>query len=138
MIYRKATREDLEKIWDKDIVENPNDERWGRWKKEYIDYNLKNEASTFVVLDEKDPVGQITILFSPNCKAVKGKNLLCDGKTIANLNAFRIEKKYEGQGHISKLVKMAEEYAKNLGYQCLSIGSEARESRKLGIYRRRR
>ena len=30
MIYREATREDLENVWDKDIRENPNDDRWGR------------------------------------------------------------------------------------------------------------
>ena len=50
------------------------------------------------------------------------------------MNACRIEKKYEGQGHISKLVKMAEQYAKKQGITYLTIGSEAKESRNLGIY----
>ena len=50
------------------------------------------------------------------------------------MNAFRIEKKYENQGHISKLVKMAEEYAKKKGIKYLTIGSEAKESRNLAIY----
>ena len=50
------------------------------------------------------------------------------------MNAFRIEKCYEGQGHISKLVKMAEEYSKQKGIKYLTIGSEAKESRNLGIY----
>jgi CBS domain-containing protein len=60
--------------------------------------------------------------------------MLCDGKDIANMNAFRIEKQYEGQGHISKLVKMAEKFAKEKGFKVLTIGSEAKESRNLGIY----
>lgn len=50
------------------------------------------------------------------------------------MNAFRIDKKYEGQGHISKLVKMAEQYAKDKGIRYLTIGSEAKESRNLAIY----
>lgn len=92
------------------------------------------KATTFVVLDNNEPVGQITVLFSPECSAVKNRPMLCDGKTIANMNAFRIDKNYEGQGHISNLVKMAEEYAKVKGITCLTIGSEAKESRNLAIY----
>lgn len=66
--------------------------------------------------------------------AVKNRPMLCDGKTTANMNAFRIDKKYEGKGHISKLVKMAEQYAKDKGIRYLTIGSEAKESRNLAIY----
>lgn len=32
MDYRKATIDDLNKIWDKDILKNPNDENYVRWK----------------------------------------------------------------------------------------------------------
>ena len=60
--------------------------------------------------------------------------MLCDGKRIANMNVFRIDKKYEGQGHISKLVKIAESYAKEKGFTYLTIGSEAKESRNLAVY----
>lgn len=133
-VYRKATEEDLNKIWDKDILENKGDERYIRWKEQYISYNKNDEATTFVVLDDDNPIGQITVLFSPNCSAVKGRPLLCNGKDTANMNAFRVEKQYEGQGHISKLVKMAEEYAFNRGMKYLTIGSEAVESRNLAIY----
>lgn len=133
-LYRKATNNDLEEIWNKDIQNNPNEECWIRWKEQYINYNKNGEATTFVVLDESEPIGQITVLFSPNCSAVKGRPMLCDGKFVANMNAFRIDKKYEGQGHISKLVKMAEKYAKEKGIKHLTIGSEAKESRNLGIY----
>ena len=133
-VYRKATNKDLEKIWNKDIQNNQNDECWLRWKDQYIKYNKNGEATTFVVLDNDEPIGQITVLFSPNCSAVKNRPMLCDGKLVANMNAFRIEKKYEGQGHISKLVKMAENHAKEKGFKYLTIGSEAKESRNLGIY----
>ncbi len=134
IVYRQATIEDLEKIWNKDIERKNNDECWVRWKHQYIDYNKTGKAKTFVVLDNNDPIGQITILFSTECSAVKNRPMLCDGKSIANMNAFRIDKKYEGKGHISKLVKMAEQYAKEKGIKFLTIGCEAKESRNLAIY----
>ncbi len=132
--YRRATSDDLEKIWNKDIKNNQNEECWVRWKEQYINYNKNGEATTFIVLNDDEPIGQITVLFSTICSAVKDRPMLCDGKITANMNAFRIEKEYEGQGHISKLVKMAENYAKEKGFKYLTIGSEAKESRNLGIY----
>lgn len=134
--YRIATESDLEKLWEYDINRHQGEERkmWERWKVQYLGYNKNGEATTFVVLDKDEPIGQITVLFSPNCSAVKDRPMLCDGKNIANMNAFRIKKEYEGQGHISKLVKMAEKYAKEKGFNYLTIGSEAKESRNLAIY----
>lgn len=35
---------------------------------------------------------------------IAGRKVLCDGEKIANINALRIQKRYEGQGHISKLI----------------------------------
>ena len=134
MEYRKATIEDLEKIWNNDILENPNDEDYKRWKHQYIENNKLGKCATFVAVDNSNPIAQITVLFSTECSAVKDRLMLCDGKTRANMNAFRIQKKYEGQGHISKLVKMAEQYAKEQGITYLTIGSEAKESRNLAIY----
>ena len=40
MEYRKATIEDLEKIWNKDILGNPGDKNYLRWKHQYIENNL--------------------------------------------------------------------------------------------------
>lgn len=132
--YKIATNDDLEKIWNKNIINHLNDDRWKRWKDEYIMYNKSGMAKTFVVSNDDDPVGEITILFSPECKAVKNKNLLCNGKDIANFNAFRIEKQFENQGHISKLVKLAENFARENGIKTLTIGAEAKECRNLSIY----
>lgn len=134
MFYRKATEQDLIKIWNKDILANDGDERYVRWSEQYIKNNLEGKCATFVCVDGDDPVGQITVLMSTECSAVKGRPLLCDGIKVANMNAFRIEKKYEGQGHISRLVRLAEDYAREKGFKNLTIGSEAKESRNLGIY----
>lgn len=132
--YRIATLQDLEKIWNKDVASNENDVRWIQWKNQYITYNKAGDATTFVALLDNNPIGQITVLFSPDCSAVKNRPMLCNGINIANMNAFRIEKHYEGQGHISKLVKMAEQHAKIKGYTSLTIGCEAKETRNLAIY----
>ena len=134
MIYRMATIKDLENVWDRDIEKHPDDSRWKRWKKEYIEYNKNDEVKTFVAVDGSKVVAQITVVFKTNVKAVLGKEKLCDGKTICNMNAFRCDKEYEGKGHISKLVKLGEEYAKSIGYKYITIGSEARETRNLSIY----
>ena len=134
MIYRLATLEDLNNVWDKDIHNNQNDSRYIRWKKEYIDYNLNDEAKTFVAVSGNEVIAQITLILKTNVKAVINKEKLCDGKSICNMNAFRCDKEYEGKGHISKLVKLAEKYAKDIGYTYITIGSEARETRNLSIY----
>ena len=134
MIYRLATLEDLNNVWDKDIDNNQNDSRYIRWKKEYIDYNLNDEAKTFVAVNGNEVIAQITLILKTNVKAIINKEKLCDGKSICNMNAFRCDKEYEGNGHISKLVKLAEKYAKDIGYTYITIGSEARETRNLSIY----
>lgn len=134
MEYRIATKKDLETIWNKDIKSHPTDARWQRWKTEYINYNKNGEVLTFVCVNNGEPVGQINVLFSPKCKAVLNKPLLCNEHDVANLNAFRIEKQFEGQGHISKLLKLAEQHCKQKGIKALTIGVEANETRNLAIY----
>ena len=132
--YRIATLKDLEEIWDMNISDNPNDKRWLRWKEKYISYNLEKKAVTFVVVVDGKLVGEGTLLLNPECDAVKGKHFLVDGKTVANVNALRIRKEYEGQGHISKIIKLMEEFAINNRIETLTIGVEARETRNLSIY----
>ena len=53
---------------------------------------------------------------------------------VANINALRIDKQYEGRHHISRLVRMIEAHARSLGYQRITIGVEAKETRNLAIY----
>ncbi|MDE6063840.1 MAG: GNAT family N-acetyltransferase [Lachnospiraceae bacterium] len=134
MEYRLASKEELEKIWDFNIAENSGDERWVDWKKEYIGYNLNGEAFTFLVLDADVPIGEGTLILSPACDAIAGRLPLCDGKETANINALRIRKEYEGNGHISKLMREIECYAKNHKITRLTIGVEAKETRNLAIY----
>ena len=133
MNYRIATIDDLEKVWDKDILRHMDDPNWKRWKREYIEYNKNREAITFVAENKGDIIAQISVVLKNNVKAVLGKPFLVNSETI-NMNGFRCDKAYEGQGHISKLVKMGEEYAKRLGYKYASIGANAKNTRNLQIY----
>ena len=132
--YRIATKEDLETIWNRNIADNPNDNRWVRWKEKYIAYNCEKKGITFVVVCDGEPIGEGTLLLSPDCDAVKNKPCLADGKQIANINALRIQKEFEGQGHISKLISLMEEYARCHDIKILTIGVEAKETRNLAIY----
>ena len=133
--YTIASLPALERIWQKNIDNNPDEPNWLRWREEYIRYNITGMATTFLVLADGDPVGEGTLILSPDCKAVAGRPVaLADRKRIANVNALRIEKAYEGQGHISRMMRELENHARSLGYTQLSIGVEAREARNLAIY----
>lgn len=132
--YKIASMDDLERIWAKNIADNPDDGRWVNWKRSMMADNAAGRVLTFVITADNDPVGEGTLIFDPSCKAISDRLQLADSHSIANINALRIQKKYEGQGHISKLVKAMELYAKNKGYSHLSIGVEARETRNPAIY----
>ena len=132
--YRKATLQDLEHLWNINIAENPDDPRWEDWKREYISHNQTGKVCTFAVVIEGEPVGEGTLLFSPECSAISGRTQLADGSTVANINALRIRKAHEGQGHISALVRLMESYAADHGIARLTIGVEAKETRNIAIY----
>ncbi len=132
--YRIATLNDLNYIWDKNISDNIDDNRWVSWKKQYIEDNQDGKCKTFVVLYKDIPIGEGTLLFSPDCSAINGRTELADGKNVANINALRNDKAYENRGHISKLVTLMENDAIKSGYKTITIGVEAKETRNLAIY----
>lgn len=134
MEYRPATAEEMEKIWEWNIQENPGDQRWVNWKREYIGYHRSGKAVTFAAVEGEIPVGEGTLLLSPECRQINGHLSLCDGKTTGNVNALRMHKDYEGQGHMSRLVAALEGYARSRGLSRLTIGVGAREARNLAIY----
>jgi len=132
--YRIATPEDLESLWNRSIAENPDEPAYLRWKGEFIGYNQKQQGITFAVIVDGEPVGEGTLMISPECKPVRNHPELADGKTVGNINALRIRKEFEGQGHISKMVKLLEDHAREMGLKKLTIGVEANETRNLAIY----
>lgn len=132
--YGAATPEKLRQIWDQNIAANPGDNRWVHWKKQLMDDNAAGKCLTFLVLADDRPVGEGTLLFTEDCDAVVGLKGLAEKGRITNVNGLRIEKAYEGQGHISRLVRGMEDYARGLGYKEITIGVDAKETRNLAIY----
>ena len=100
--YIEATKELLERIWEKNIKSNSDDERWIKWREEALANNADGKSKTFLILYCGEPVGEGTLLFSEDCSAISGRTMLADGKETVNINALRIEKVHEGKGHISK------------------------------------
>ena len=117
--YQEASMADLDLRWDKNIADNLGDDRWIAWKSSTIENNKNNKCKSFVVLYGEEPIGEGTLVFSPQS---------------AEINALRIDKQYEGMGHISKLVKIMEQYARDKGYKTATIGVEPKETRNLAIY----
>ena len=117
--YQKASIADLELRWDKNIADNIGDDRWVAWKSIAIENHKNNKCITFVILHGEEPIGEGTLI--PTMQSVE-------------VNGLRIDKKYEGKGHISKLVKIMEQYAKDEGYKTATIGVEPNETRNLAIY----
>lgn len=128
--YKKATLEDLEAIWDRSIADNPDDPRYPRWKKDFITRNQENRAATFIIIKDGDPIGEVTLAYDqPGSRSV-----LADGKTAGYVQALRIREEFEGQGHVSRLMRTMEAYAAQQGLSRLTIGVEASETRALAIY----
>lgn len=129
-----ASREELIRLWDKNIAAHPQDSRWVGWKAQFLHDNQTGAARTFVVTCGGEPVGEGTLLMDPCCRAIGGRLQLADSRACVNINALRIEKAHEGRGHISALVRLMERWAAAQGFVQITIGVEACETRNLAIY----
>jgi len=130
--YKEASESELARRWDINIANNKSDDRWKHWKTGVIADSRAGKLKTFVVICGGEPVGEGSLIFRPDCFG--GNQELADGSCTANINALRMDKAHEGRGHMSKLVRLMEHYAAEKGYQTLTIGVEARETRNLAIY----
>jgi GNAT superfamily N-acetyltransferase len=128
--YRIITDAEFDLLWDRNIAADPQELMWPVWRQRFRERIDKDQAITFGVILDGDPVGEGTLELDT------GKDpRLCDGKTTAYLSALRIRKEFEGMGHISRLVKTMEEQVRSLGYNTLTIGVEESEVRNRAIYR---
>jgi len=132
--YHIATFEEFEKRWQVDVEDNAGDARWIKWKAERTQDFYSGDWTTFVAVKKNRPIGTGTLIFSSQTPEINGRQELADGEIVANINALRIDEEHEGKGHISKLVKVMELYAREKGYTRLTIGVEAKETRSLAIY----
>ena len=128
--YRPVTEQEFDILWARNIGENPGEPMWPIWRQRFRQRIQLGQAITLGIILDGEPVGEGTLELDT------GKDpRLCDGKTTAYISALRIRKEYEGQGHVSRLVKAMEAHARNLGYTILTIGVEASEVRNRAIYR---
>jgi len=102
--YRAATIDDLNSIWDKNITDNMGDNRWVNWKSEAIKNNCEGKSKTFVIIHDNKPIGEGTLLFSPECGAINSRTELADGQKIVNINALRMIKPMKGEGAYQNLL----------------------------------
>lgn len=135
MEYKIATLEEYIAVWEKDIAKRPHKKaEWEAMRDLYVPAFKNKELITFIAKDGDDIIAQISIISNPDFKEINGYKELCDGETTVHMNAFRCDKEYEGQGHISKLVKMGEKWAKEQGYKYATIGVNAANVRNIQIY----
>ncbi|MBQ3534698.1 MAG: GNAT family N-acetyltransferase [Clostridia bacterium] len=134
VLQRIATPDDLNTLWQYHVDSHPGDDRWVRWRKEYIGYNQTGAARTYAVVVDGVAVGEGTLLFDPACSAIDGRTILADGTAVVNLNALRIRKPWEGRGYISAMVGLMEQHARQAGFSRITIGVDACETRNRAIY----
>lgn len=133
--YRKATLEDLNRIWDYQMDTNPNESRNQRWRDSFISRNIQNRAATYVVVIDGEPVGEVTLDFYADAYSnAASRCKLADGTSTGYVTALRIRKEFEGKGYISALVHYMEKNAREMGVCQLTIGVEAAETKNLSIY----
>ena len=87
----------------------------------YFDDYISGRSIIFAVKKEETPIGSINLEF---CKLNDIAESNVSKMKYCYLSTFKIEKKYEGQGHISKLIKLAENVACELGYHYAIIAGE--------------
>lgn len=127
--YRILTDAEFKYLWDRNEAADPEEPMWPVWRARFEERIARGQAICFGVILDGNPVGEGTLELSTSKDP-----RLCNGKDTAYLAALRIYREYEGQGHISRLVKTMEDHARRLGYTALTIGVELKQSRNLAIY----
>lgn len=115
MKFRKINKDEISKL-DNLIPKNTN---WEEFRKQRIKQLNNNEIDIFVVEENNTFIGEITINYI---------NHALQTETIPNqriyLEAFRIDKKYQGQGLGQQLIEYCIKYYKDKGYTEFTIGVE--------------
>ena len=116
MNIRKIKKEEFEKL--KTLFPD-NNEMWIKYKKKRLEQFGKKEIDVFVIEEDEKVIGEITVSY---------KNDELETETIPNkrvyLQAFRVDKKYQGQGLGQKLINYCIEYLIKKGYTQFTIGVE--------------
>lgn len=116
MKFRKIKIDEFEKL--KRLFPD-NKEMWIKYKKERLEQFEQEEIDVFVIEENENIIGELTVNY---------KNHELETETIPNrrvyLEAFRVDKKYQGQGLGQKLINYCIDYLANIGYTEFTIGVE--------------
>ena len=116
MNIRKIKKEEFEKL--KTLFPD-NNEMWIKYKRMRLEQFEKKEIAVFVIEDDRNIIGEITVNYVSH---------ELETETIPNrrvyLEAFRVDKKYQGQGLGQKLINYCIEYLLKEGYTQFTIGVE--------------
>jgi len=132
--YKESTPKLLTQSWDAEIAANTGDNRYIVWKKRFMRENANGVCKTFFVFDGKKIIGQATLVFDSKSEELNGRIELANNKDTANIAALRIDKKYEGKGIVSGLMKFVSGWARANGLNFLTIGVEPHQVRNMQIY----
>lgn len=116
MKFRKIKIEEFEKL---KYLFPDNEEIWIKYKNKRLQQLKKQEIDVFVIENNENIIGEITVNYKSN---------QLEKETIPNkrvyLEAFRVDKKYQGQGLGQKLINYCVDYLTNIGYTEFTIGVE--------------
>lgn len=116
MKFRKIKKEEFEKL---NNLFPSNQEMWDKYKNKSLKLFEKQEIDVFVIEDNEKIIGEITVNY---------KSHQLETETISNkrvyLEAFRVDKKYQGQGLGQKLINYCTDYLTDMGYTEFTIGVE--------------
>lgn len=96
-----------------------NEKMWIKYKTMRLEQFEKKEIDIFVIKDNEKFIGEITVSYKSN---------ELETETIPNkrvyLQAFRVDKKYQGKGLGQKLINYCMDYLIGIGYTQFTIGVE--------------
>ena len=127
-----ATIQEMEQKWNYEIQNHPNDNRWIIWKETAINNAKNGNRVCFHALLDGEIIAECTAIVSKEDTGLENKEFVDD--TSFYLEAFRVVKKYEGQGYFSKLYRFMEEFLIKRGAKRLILGVEPTETRNMQIY----
>ena len=127
-----ATIEDMNKKWDYEIKNHPNDLRWLKWKEVAINNAKNGNRVCFYGFLNDQIIGEATAILKKEDSGIEVKELIKPNG--AYLEAFRINKEYQGRGYFSRIYKFMENYLKSQGVNILVLGVEPSEIKNLQIY----
>ena len=130
-ICKIATIDEMNKKWDYEISQNPNNNAWKVWKKEFIAAVKEGKRISYYGILDGNIICETTAYLSKD--TLKNSERLIDEKT-AYLGAFRTIEDYQGKGYFSILYKYMENDLKQRGYKRLTLGVEPSEVKNMMIY----